>query len=231
MATTEPIRDKKDLEKLANYFRGRGELRNYAMIVVGTCTALRISDLLKLKWSDVIHLDASFSKPPEQCPKARKSKPPAIPAQTETNSRPESPYPDNPLPHLRFKTHVFVSEQKTGKQKLVALNDSAKLALREYYAVRVQSDYIFAAKRSRRPITRQYAWLVIRDAAAELGIDGVISCHSLRKTWGYHAWTEGNISPAVITEIYNHSSYEVTKRYLGIEQDDLDAAYLKMKLF
>ncbi len=34
--------------------------------------------------------------------------------------------------------------------------------------------------------------------------------------------------PALLMSIYNHSSYEITKRYLGIEQLDKDEVYEKM---
>ena len=53
MSATEPIRDKRQLQKLAEYWLKRGNLRNYTLIVVGSCTALRVSDLLRLKWEDV----------------------------------------------------------------------------------------------------------------------------------------------------------------------------------
>lgn len=91
---------------------------------------------------------------------------------------------------------------------------------------------IFANNRKKpAPISRVQAYLIIQGAAEKIGIDGNIACHGLRKTWGYHAWVSENISPVVICEAYNHSDYEVTKRYLGVQQDDLDKAYLKMKLF
>ncbi len=190
MATTDPIRNKEELRALADYFLMRGELRNYVLIVAGTSTALRISDLLDLQWVDV--------------------------------------YDEK---RQNFRTHISVLEQKTKKVKTIALNNQLLDALRLYFPHR-RGDYIFANNREdAQPISRVQAWRIIRAAVDELGLSGRIACHSLRKTWGYHAWTSEAVSPVVIMHVYNHSNYEVTRRYLGVAQDDLDKAYLGMELF
>ena len=49
MATTQPIRNKHQVRELADYFLRKGQLRNYVLIVLGVHTALRISDLLRLR--------------------------------------------------------------------------------------------------------------------------------------------------------------------------------------
>ncbi|MBQ3380204.1 MAG: integrase, partial [Oscillospiraceae bacterium] len=61
-------------------------------------------------------------------------------------------------------------------------------------------------------------------------IEGRIGCHGLRKTLGYHA-SKAKTPQAVLMEIYRHSSWAVTKRYLDITQDEIDAVYLKVPLF
>ena len=57
MSTTAPIRDHKQLRKLTDYFLERKQYRNYVLIVLGTCTALRISDLLTLRREDVFDFE------------------------------------------------------------------------------------------------------------------------------------------------------------------------------
>lgn len=190
MAATEPIRSKKELHDMAEYFRSRGEFRNYILITLGVYTALRIGDLLSLRWADVYEEERQ-----------------------------------------RFYPRINITEQKTGKYKGIALNEQAIAALRIYYPHR-KGEFIFASRRhTGRPITRTQAWRIIHEAAAAVGVSGHISCHSLRKTWGYHAWTSGKVSPVVIMEIYNHSNYNITRRYLGVAQDNLDQAYLEASLF
>ena len=128
-------------------------------------------------------------------------------------------------------SHVNLTEHKTGKQKTIALNKHIIQALRLYYPHR-RGGYIFSNGRKKEaPISRVQAWRIVKAAVEAVGIFGKIACHSRRKTFGYHAWVEQNVSPVVIMQIFNHASYEVMRCHLEITQDELDKAYLGMELF
>ena len=54
MGTAQPIRNDEELEAFRNYYlEQKTNYRNYALICLGVNSALRISDILKLKWNDV----------------------------------------------------------------------------------------------------------------------------------------------------------------------------------
>lgn len=58
MGTTQPIKNKKDITALKEYFLTEDfNLRNYTLITMGINTALRISDILTLRWKDVYNTD------------------------------------------------------------------------------------------------------------------------------------------------------------------------------
>ena len=129
----------------------------------------------------------------------------------------------------RVRSSISIIEKKTGKSKIIALNKSVVTALNIYISAAKPGTPLIINKQTRKAISRIQAYRIIRAASDTLRFQIRVSCHSLRKTFGYHAWKSG-VSPAVIMEIYNHSSLAVTRRYLGVTQDDKNAVYLKLNV-
>ena len=187
MATTQPIRSKKEVRKLAAYYLDLGQHRNHVLIVLGVHTALRVSDLLRMCWDDVYDFDND-----------------------------------------RVLTTIELVENKTGKSKTIALNEAAIRALSLYAAESAaRGRFLMENPNTGNAISRIQAYRIIRGASEALKLENRASCHSLRKTFGYHSWKNG-VSPVIIMDIYNHSSLAVTQRYLGVTQDDKNAAYLSL---
>ncbi|AYB39693.1 tyrosine-type recombinase/integrase [Brevibacillus laterosporus] len=80
-----------------------------------------------------------------------------------------------------------------------------------------------------RPITRQRAWIILNTVAKRIGITDNVGTHSLRKTFGYHAYQEG-VSIEVLQRIFNHSDPRITLDYIGITQDAIDDVYRRLNL-
>ena len=136
----------------------------------------------------------------------------------------------------RYKEHITITEQKTKKLTKIYINENLLEALinyKEYLSSENKAinpdDYLFCHKNKNVAISRVQAFRIIKEAADYYHISGTISCHSLRKTFGYHAWRQG-VHPALLVTIFNHSSFEITKRYLGIEQDEKDEIFKNIKM-
>ena len=131
-----------------------------------------------------------------------------------------------------FKT-INLLEGKTNKKREIKLNKTSQKALRELLEsldTYTMTDYIFKSREGdNRPLTRQQAFNIIKKSSKAVGVKDDIGTHTLRKTWGYHAWKNG-INPALIMETLNHSNLSITKRYLGIRQDDINNVYENLNI-
>lgn len=76
------------------------------------------------------------------------------------------------------------------------------------------NDFLFKSRKTNEPITRQQAYRIINDAAKQSGISGSIGTHTLRKTFGYHAYTKG-IAISLIQKRLQHSTPSETRQYIG----------------
>ncbi len=127
----------------------------------------------------------------------------------------------------RFKERIEITEKKTGKKQDIVLSQSAISALKEYLKTREDDDYdspLFISRKSKRvkrPISERQAYYIINRAAKSVGIKDHIGTHTMRKTFGYHAYKKG-YDITRIQKLLNHSSPAITLLYIGITRDELD---------
>jgi len=131
----------------------------------------------------------------------------------------------------KLKDRIRLREKKTNKFKDFPLSDNAKSALKEYLKTReyTTNEPLFLSRKNKGFLLRQQAYKIINNVAKEVGIKEKIGTHTLRKTFGYHAYNNG-YDITLIQKLFNHSSTSVTLRYIGITQDELDDVYLSLDL-
>ncbi|EOO65824.1 phage integrase [Bacillus cereus VD196] len=126
-------------------------------------------------------------------------------------------------------SHISMREMKTGKQKRIQITSSLKRELKWFNEGREVEEYLLKSRKGKnRPIGRSMAYKILKNTAAEFGLDE-IGTHTLRKTYGYHMYMQTK-NIALLMEIFNHSSEKVTLRYIGVNQDAMDKAMSRFKI-
>ncbi|MFF2092712.1 tyrosine-type recombinase/integrase [Paenibacillus sp. NPDC058174] len=119
------------------------------------------------------------------------------------------------------KQFLYIKDEKTGEEKAYYLNHKIAEILNEYLSSEdwKPEDYLFKSKKDCRPITRQQAYRIINHSAREVGISEKIGTHTLRKTFGYHAYYRG-VAISILKSILHHHSTAETLKYLGIDKTE-----------
>lgn len=182
MNYVEPIRDPELLRDIEDYLKDKNE-RDYILFMLGIYTGLRISDILRLRVTD-----------------------------------------------LRENVYINLREKKTGKQKKIRIHPQLKKALKGYLTGKDSLEYVVKSRVGmNRPISRERAYGILQEVAEEFAIES-LGCHSLRKTMGYHYYKQTK-DIAVLQNLFNHSTPNTTLRYIGINQDKMDDAILKLRYY
>lgn len=85
-----------------------------------------------------------------------------------------------------------------------------------------RDNFLFTAKRSGEQLDRQALWELIKKWTKSVDLKDRYGTHSLRKTWGYMARVVHYKDLPQIMEKLGHSNQEITKRYIGITQEEIN---------
>jgi integrase len=121
----------------------------------------------------------------------------------------------------KTREFLYLKDEKNGEVKAFYLNSKVGEVLRDYMASNQlrPDDFLFKSKKNNQPITRQQAYRIINHAAKEVGIHEKIGTHTLRKTFGYHAYRKG-VAISILKNIFNQHSTAETLKYIGIDKNE-----------
>ena len=171
-----------------NLIRKLAKDENYKMsllVALGCFTGLRISDILALRWNQILGVD-----------------------------------------------EFTIIEKKTGKQRTLRLNPQLQKHIQECYEhikpIGVKAPILVSQKGT--TFTIQAINRKLKDIKKQYKVKiKNFSCHSLRKTFGRQVYNmnDSNAELALVklSMLFNHSNVAITKRYLGIQKDEILATY------
>lgn len=140
---------------------------------------------------------------------------------------------------LKFKTFYTIQPMKQRKQKKFVklyFNDAVKNAINSYiekYPIEDLDGYLFPSRKGDEPIEVSSLWRIVKTTAAEAGIEQNIGSHSLRKTFGFWCWHQAEDKSkalVILQQVFNHSSTQVTAKYIGILDDEIEDMFNSINL-
>ena len=128
--------------------------------------------------------------------------------------------------HFGYRINFYTKTIPLTKRELkILINESVRKALKYYFDKEKfpdPEDFLFKTQTGQR-LDRIRAWTLIKKWVKAVGLDpSSYGTHTLRKTWGYHSRKNFGIPIELISEKLGHSSNAVTKRYIGISQEEIN---------
>ena len=127
---------------------------------------------------------------------------------------------------------ITLNETKTGKRRTIKVNENYRKHILDCYnalGIKDRSEKAFLSRKGTIYSVQQVNRL-LKDIKARYGLKvDHFSTHSLRKTFGRRvveqAGTQSEMALIKLSEIFNHASPMVTRRYLGLRTQELNEVY------
>jgi len=127
-----------------------------------------------------------------------------------------------------------IIEHKTGKRRIIRINSGFKGHIKDCHdALGVKDDSQccflnrYGSEMSLQMINRHFKAIRVK---YRIPINN-FSTHTMRKSWARRIWENENAqgrgeqSLVVLSEVMNHSSVAITRRYLGLRQQEIGQIY------
>lgn len=201
----EPIKDMQDIIRISQFLIEQGRYRDNMLFIVGINFGLRVSDLITLRFANIINDDCTFrdrfSILEKKTKNTRKHKRNRYITINTAVVEAVTLYLEN-TPGVRLSDYMFRSESNNGG----SLN---------------------------KPIHRASVDTILKGIARDLGLGNRMSTHTLRKTFAYHQMVMSGNDPRkllLLQKMFGHSTAAQTLDYIGITSEEIDEAYRNLNL-
>ena len=134
------------------------------------------------------------------------------------------------LREAKVGDRVILREKKTGKENVFIMNKEIKLALDDYLTEFGSGDdhFLFKSRKgSNSPLTTYAVTMYVQQWCDAINLHINAGAHTLRKTWCYHQRKTHGTSWEVIAKRLNHSSPSITRRYIGVKEEEVEEVLMK----
>lgn len=201
----DPIKDMKDIFRISEYLINQKRYRDNMLFIVGINFGLRVSDLLVLRFADLINTDCSFKDSF------------AIIEKKTSNTR-------------RIKRNRYISINTAVIESITMYLENTPGVRLSDYLFKSESN---RGGNLNKPLTRKSVDRILKGIAKDLSLDIHMSTHTLRKTFGLHQMIMSGNDPRkllLLQKMFGHSTSAITLDYIGITSDEIEDAYRQLNL-
>lgn len=208
---TKPIKNPEDLKIFKAWLKENDEVV-YIFSQVALGTGYRVGDLVKLRVGETREaLEKGYFTIIEQKTTKRK----------RTN-----------LKKKKGKEYCEERFKKTLVPRKAKIKDNLRKLLQRYIKDKKEWEYMFPSPTNKRkPIDPKQTCRVINKATEECNLNICVCNHGLRKTYGYIIYKnaikdkkEPDYALYLVQRMFCHSSAEITKEYIGLNDEEEDKA-------